>query len=263
MDPYRADFAQDFEVPAGWSVLPTQTADEPMFFEDGDSVGTELVCHTSGRPQLVGRGNVWPVLTPVSDPRAILKTLGLSQTDLVRALTAARTDGKSTAPSVISNQLDNIGANPALRLLLEAWAAHPDLVPRDQAEVAKRTSSTLRGINQEIQTMRTLYATVQAEIATAGPMARAAANVVQAYLDSLPDDAGECLDQRVNKCLGRPYKTADAARGEEIIDHCDEIARKIVVEMGGNPRPVRVTIAFTPQDAYVGRSGALASEITT
>lgn len=62
--------------------------------------------------------------------RAILRSLGVTQADLVRMLTAARTDGRQTTPAVVSNQLDNIGANPALALLLSAWEKEPKLVPK-------------------------------------------------------------------------------------------------------------------------------------
>lgn len=67
-------------------------------------------------------------MTP-DQARAILRSLGISQADLVRTLTAARTDGRQTTPAMISRQLTNIGSYPALALLLDAWAKTPHLMP--------------------------------------------------------------------------------------------------------------------------------------
>ncbi|GEO82290.1 hypothetical protein [Pararhodospirillum oryzae] len=66
--------------------------------------------------------------------RALLRMLGVSQAQLGRVLTAARTDGRQTTPATVSHQLNHLGSYPALALLLVAWAAHPELVPAPTPE---------------------------------------------------------------------------------------------------------------------------------
>lgn len=60
MDDSRGDYSAEFVLPTGYTVAKNNLDQLTIYDETGNHC--EIVCHTSGRPQLVCQGSTRPVL---------------------------------------------------------------------------------------------------------------------------------------------------------------------------------------------------------